>query len=231
MSVIPEISDPYLGSFVIGVIYGLGVCTASCLPYIAGYVAGTGAGFKTGIKITAYFNIGRVLAYASIGAVIGLVSGLVTVVAPNALSPFQVYSSLMFGILTVAIGASLLLKARKSQQCNIKESAAASKKTSRFGFDWGAFTLGLSRGLVVCPPLISLLLLYALPFSNPVGSVTVAVLFGIGTTISPLLVLGGVTGWLLNKAPLFRKWISLAGGGILILLGVVTITTSLTQLP
>jgi hypothetical protein len=57
-----------------------------------------------------------------------------------------------------------------------------------------------------------------------------AVLFGVGTTISPLLVLGGVTGWLLNKAPLFRKWISLAGGGILILLGAITIVNSAIQL-
>jgi len=231
MSVLPEISNPYLGSFVIGLVYGLGVCTASCLPYIAGYVAGTGAGFKTGVKITAYFNIGRVLAYALIGALIGLVSGLITEVAPNLLSPFQVYSSLIFGILTVAIGVSLLIKNRRQQHCSSKESSVASKKISRYGFDFGAFTLGLSRGLVVCPPLISLLLLYALPFSNPAGSVAVAVLFGIGTTISPLIVLGGVTGWLLNKAPLFRKWISLAGGGILILLGVVTVITSVTQLP
>jgi sulfite exporter TauE/SafE len=231
MSVLPEISNPYLGSFVIGLIYGLGVCTASCLPYIAGYIAGTGAGFKAGIKITAYFNTGRVLAYALIGALIGLASGLVTAVAPNVLSQFQIYSSFIFGILTVAIGASLLLKAHKPHQCSIKENTFASTKISRFGFDFGAFTLGLSRGLVVCPPLISLLLLYALPFSNPVGSVTVALLFGIGTTISPLLVLGGVTGWLLNKAPLFRKWICLAGGAILILLGVITIVTSLTQLP
>jgi sulfite exporter TauE/SafE len=231
MSALPEISNPYLGSFAIGLIYGLGVCTASCLPYIAGYVAGTGAGFKTGVKITAFFNTGRILAYALIGALIGLVGGLMTEIAPNALSPFQVYSSLIFGILTVAIGVSILLKARKPQQCGIQDSAITQRRISRFGFDIGAFTLGLSRGLVICPPLISLLLIYALPFSNPLGSMTMAVLFGIGTTISPLLVLGGVTGWLLNKAPLFRKWISLAGGGVLILLGVVTILTSLTQLP
>jgi sulfite exporter TauE/SafE len=231
MSVLPEISNPYLGSFAIGLVYGLGVCTASCLPYIAGYVAGTGAGFKTGVKITAFFNTGRILAYALIGALIGLVGGLMTEIAPTALSPFQVYSSFIFGILTIAIGVSILLKARKPQHCGIQDSAVTQRRIDRFGFDIGAFTLGLSRGLVICPPLISLLLLYALPFSNPLGSMTIAVLFGIGTTISPLLVLGGVTGWLLNKAPLFRKWISLAGGGVLILLGVVTILTSLTQLP
>jgi sulfite exporter TauE/SafE len=232
MSVIPEISNPYLGSFIIGLIYGLGVCTASCLPYIAGYVAGTGAGFKKGVKITAFFNGGRILAYALIGALIGLVSGLVTLMAPEVLSPFQIYSSLIFGAVTIAIGASILLKARKLKQCTLEgTNVVTTGRMGRFGFDFGAFSLGLSRGLIICPPLISLLLLYALPFSNPLGTMSLAVLCGIGTTISPLLVLGGVTGWLLNKAPLFRKWISLAGGGILILLGVITIVTSITQLP
>jgi sulfite exporter TauE/SafE len=88
----------------------------------------------------------------------------------------------------------------------------------------------LSRGLIICPPLISLLLIYALPFSSPLGSMTLAVLFGLGTTISPLLLLGGVTGWLLNKAPLFRKWISIAGGVALIVLGIFTLASSITQL-
>jgi threonine/homoserine/homoserine lactone efflux protein len=45
-----------------------------------------------------------------------------------------------------------------------------------------------------------------------------------------MILLGGVTGWLLAKAPLFRKWISLAGGGILILLGLFTMVSSIIQL-
>ena len=231
MSLIPEISNPYLGSFAIGLIYGLGVCTASCLPILAGYIAGVGAGFRRGVKVTLIFNSGRILAYALIGILIGLLSGLITLVAPGVLSPFQIYSSIIFGSITIAIGASILLKARKPHECNIQDvHIAARDKNKRFGFDFGAFTLGLSRGLIICPPLVSLLLLYALPFSSPVGTMTLAVLFGLGTTISPLLVLGGVTGWLLNKAPLFRKWISVAGAAVLIALGIVTIVSSVIQL-
>ena len=231
MSLIPEISNPYLGSFAIGLIYGLGVCTASCLPILAGYIAGVGAGFRRGVKVTLIFNSGRILAYALIGVLIGLLSGLITLVAPGVLSPFQIYSSIIFGSITIAIGASILLKARKPVECNIQDvNIAARDKNKRFGFDFGAFTLGLSRGLIICPPLVSLLLLYALPFSSPVGTMTLAVLFGLGTTISPLLVLGGVTGWLLNKAPLFRKWISVAGAAVLIALGIVTLVSSLIQL-
>jgi sulfite exporter TauE/SafE len=94
---------------------------------------------------------------------------------------------------------------------------------------FGAFTLGLTRGLVLCPPLI-LLLVYSLTFANPLGSIGIAVLFGLGTAISPILFLGGVTGWLFSKAPLFRKWISVGGGLVLVVLGLMTMISSLIEL-
>lgn len=230
MSLIPEITNPYLGAFAGGLLYGLAVCTASCLPVLAGYIAGVGSGFKKSVKITAIFNSGRILAYALIGGLIGLFGGLLRFfVSDAAISPFQVYSSLAFGIVTIAIGGWLIWKTRKpSCECNVQTGAVAVGKAGRWGVDFGAFTLGLTRGLVICPPLIALLL-YALPFANPVGTVGIAVLFGLGTAISPMLLLGGVTGWLLNKAPLFRKWVSIAGGVILIVLGIITILSSTIQ--
>jgi sulfite exporter TauE/SafE len=233
MSLIPEISNPYLGAFAGGLLYGLVVCTASCLPIVTSYIAGVGAGFGRGVKITMIFNSGRVLAYALIGGLIGLFSGLFRLfVSDAAISPFQVYSSLAFGAVTIVIGVSIFLKSRKLCDCNTQDTKniAVTHKTGRFGFDLGAFSLGLSRGLIVCPPLIALLI-YSLPFASPLGSVGIAVLFGLGTAISPILLLGGVTGWLLNKAPLFRKYIAIAGGAVLIGLGVITMASSLIQLP
>ena len=231
MSLIPEISNPYLGAFAGGLLYGLAVCTASCLPVVTGYIAGVGAGFSKGVKVTLIFNSGRILAYTLIGALIGLFSGLFRVfVSESAISPFQVYSSFAFGIVTIVIGAAILFRARKPCDCNEGRTPVGTfRKVGRFGVDFGAFSLGLSRGLVVCPPLIALLL-YSLPFTSPVGSVGIALLFGLGTALSPMILLGGVTGWLLGKAPLFRKWISLAGGGILILLGLFTMVSSIFQL-
>ena len=94
-------------------------------------------------------------------------------------------------------------------------------KTGRFGFDFGAFTLGLSRGLIICPPLIALLDLFIAFCQSAWKCMELAVLFGLGTAHLAILLLGGVTGWLLNKAPLFRKWISIAGGTVLIVLGII----------
>ncbi|MDR0373863.1 MAG: sulfite exporter TauE/SafE family protein [Nitrososphaerota archaeon] len=233
MSLMPDISNPYLGAFTGGLIYGLAVCTASCLPFVAGYIAGVGSGFRGSVKITMLFNSGRILAYALIGAVVGLFGGLLRIfVSDAAISPFQIYSSLVFGVITVIIGVMVLFKARKSSCECVGQDAkklADTQKRGRFGVNFGAFTLGLTRGLILCPPLMALLV-YALPFVSPAGSISIAVLFGLGTTISPLLLLAGVTGWLLSKAPLFQKWISFAGGAALIILGIYTMLNSTIQL-
>lgn len=232
MSLIPQISNPYIGAFLGGLLYGLAVCTSACLPVVASYIAGIGSGFQKSLKVTFIFNLGRILAYALIGGAIGLFSGLIHLSVSNTtLEPFQIYSSVAFGIVSIVIGTSIILKANKPCYCNIQDTKKlnARDKMSMFGVDFGAFSLGLSRGLIVCPPLIALLL-YSIPFTNPLGTVTIAVLFGLGTALSPILLLGGVTGWLLNKAPLFRKWISIGGAAILIVLGAITILSSVMGL-
>jgi sulfite exporter TauE/SafE len=232
MSLIPEISNPYIGAFTGGLLYGLAVCTASCLPIVTSYIAGIGAGFSKGVKVTLIFSSGRVLAYALIGGLIGLFGGLFRLfVSDSAISPFQIYASLAFGVVTIVIGISIFLKSRKPCGCNAQDpkGKGISGKAGRFGVDFGAFSLGLSRGLILCPPLIALLI-YSLPFTSPLGSVGIALLFGLGTALSPILLLGGVTGWLLNKAPLFRKWISMTGAAVLIGVGIFTMIGSLIQI-
>ncbi|MGD6852511.1 MAG: sulfite exporter TauE/SafE family protein [Candidatus Bathyarchaeia archaeon] len=233
MSLIPEISNPYLGALAGGLLYGLAVCTASCLPIVAGYVAGVGSGFKKSVKLTMIFNGGRILAYALIGGLIGLFGGLLRFfVSDAALSPFQMYSSFAFGIVTIVIGVWIMYKAKNPAcDCNTPQAqkTIATGKAGKYGVDFGAFSLGLTRGLIICPPLIALLA-YSLPFTNALGSLGIAVLFGLGTALSPMLLLAGVTGWLLNKAPLFRKWLAIGGGVVLILLGVYTMGSSLVML-
>ena len=228
MSLIPEIPNMYVESFVVGLLYGLVFCTSACLPFIASYIAGIGANFRKGVFVTLIFNSGRIAAYALIGGLIGIfASAFRFVLSETSISPFRQYSSYAFGIVTMAIGVSILFKSRStSRDCNQEGSRDLGSKKSSGRFDLRAFSLGFSRGLIVCPPLL-ILLLYSIPFGAPIDGLASAVLFGLGTAFSPLLLLGGVTGWLLNKAPLFKKWISLVGAGILILLGIATIANAI----
>jgi len=232
MSLIPTISNPFLAAFAGGLLYGLAVCTAACVPYIASYIAGIGAGFRRGTVVTLIFNSGRITAYALIGCLVALFSGLFRLALSNtAISPLQIYSSITFSVVTMIIGVSVLLKLRSPCDCKTpnNKTSFAQGKTTRFGFDFGAFSLGLSRGLILCPPLVALLI-YSLPFSTPIGSVGLAVLFGLGTSLSPMLLLGGATGWFLNKAPLLRKWIAIGGAGILIVLGITEFISAIIKL-
>ena len=228
MSLVPTTPNPFLEAFIVGVLYGSVVCVSSCLPYVAGYIAGVGAGFRRGVMITLTFSSGRLAAYALIGGAVGLLSGaLRLIVSAEALLPFQAYSSIAFGIVTIIIGLTMLLKIKSSPcNCPAENPGTMSGKRLSQRFDLKAFSLGLSRGLVICPPLLALLL-YSLPFAAPIDGLVLALLFGLGTVISPLLFLGGVTGWLLNKAPLFRKWIAIFGGGVLIVLGLLTLVTAI----
>jgi sulfite exporter TauE/SafE len=223
-SVFELFANPYLNSLAIGFIFGLGTCTVSCLPYIASYIASVGANFRQSIRITLIFNIGRIFSYAIIGVLIGVFGGLVRFFADEPTRfMLQNYSIIVLSVVTIIIGVSLLYKGRKTS-CNCNPSPLNPKRlTNRF--DVGAFTLGLSRGLILCPPLITLLVSSVL-LANPLGSVTIAVLFGIGTAISPMLLIGGVTGWLLSKAPLLRNYIAIAGAVIIILLGIITLISS-----
>jgi cytochrome c-type biogenesis protein len=228
MSLLPGIPNPYVQAFAVGILYGLVFCTSSCLPYIASYIAGIGADFHKGVIVTLVYNVGRITAYALIGGLIGVFSSVFRfAVDESSLAPFQQYSSYAFGAVTIIIGITILLKSRSaSHDCNPEYTENPSVKKVGGRFDLRAFSLGFSRGLIVCPPL-ALLLVYSVPFAAPIDSFAVAVLFGLGTALSPMLLLGGVTGWLLNKAPLFRKWLSLAGGGTLVVLGVLTLVSTI----
>ncbi|XES77416.1 MAG: sulfite exporter TauE/SafE family protein [Candidatus Bathyarchaeia archaeon] len=221
MSLLPEVANPYLAALAGGLLYGVAFCTSTCLPYVASYIAGINAGFRKGISVTVMFNLGRITAYAIIGAAIGALNLLVN---DSLLSSFQTYSSTAFSIITIGIGVTLLLR-KKPQGCSNCTAKATPNETSgklRSRFDIRAYTLGLSRGLVLCTPLMALLA-YSLTFASPFDSFALAVLFGVGTSLSPILLIGGATGWLLNKAPLFRVWISRLGAVALIILGVITL--------
>jgi sulfite exporter TauE/SafE len=231
MSLIPEIPNVYLGALAGGLLYGSILCTSACLPYVASYIAGIGAGFRKGVMVTLIFSLGRIAAYALIGGLVAIFAvAFGWLVSEATMFSVQQYSSYVFGAVSIAVGALLLLKSRTpkpSCDCDPKEAKNLTAPRAYRRFDVGAFSLGLTRGLVLCPPLV-FLLVYAVSFAAPIDSFIWAVLFGLGTTLSPILLLGGATGWLLSKAPLLRKWISMAGAAVLIILGAATLITALT---
>ncbi|MCX8151298.1 MAG: sulfite exporter TauE/SafE family protein [Candidatus Bathyarchaeota archaeon] len=218
MSLMTEISNPFIASFALGLFSGLVFCTSACLPYITGYIAGIGSGFRKSVLITATYNGGRITAYASIGLAISITK---LSIGEAFFSSYQNYALAALGAVSTTIGLNMIYKSKKHASCVSCPTSAVATASTQSGriFDPQVFLLGLTRGLIVCP-LITPVLVYSATTIAPTDSFFLATLFGVGTAVSPLLLIGGVTGWLLNKAPLFRKWISIAGGLTLIGLGI-----------
>jgi len=225
MTLLEQISNPYLASLVLGLVYGLTFCTSACLPYLVSYIAGIKAGFRKGVTITLVYNSGRIVAYAIIGTLVGLFQ---TVVSDTVFSSYQPFSSVIFGVFIIVIGLSIFYKKPKTG-C-VPKNAGTPKgilKNVKQRFDIRAFFMGFTRGFVLCPPLIAILLT-AVTFTQ-VNLTLIAVLFGAGTALSPLLFLGGAVGWLLEKAPFFRKWTSILGGVFLVLFGASVLLLTLIE--
>ena len=225
MTLLEQISNPYLASLVLGLVYGLTFCTSACLPYLVSYIAGIKAGFRKGDTVTLVYNSGRIVAYAIIGTLVGLFQ---TVVSDTVFSSYQPFSSIIFGVFIIVIGVSIFYK-KPTTGCVSKniESPKGILKNVKRRFDVRAFLMGFTRGFVLCPPLIAILLT-AVTFTQ-VNLTLIAVLFGAGTALSPLLFLGGAVGWLLEKAPFFRKWTSILGGAFLVLLGASVLLLTLIE--
>ncbi len=224
MSMLPQITNPYLASLALGLFYGLTFCSSTCLPYVISYIAGIKAGFRKGIIVTSIYNLGRVAAYALIGTIIGLFRMFVS---DAFLLTYQRYAFAAFGVTITAIGVSILFtKKTSSHTCNKTCTNLNVHVEMTRKFDVRAFLMGFTKGLVLCPPLLGFLL-YSATLSGPSDSVIFATLFGVGTALSPLLLLGGATGWLLNKAPLFKGWISKIAAVVLILLGLNMLLSAL----
>jgi sulfite exporter TauE/SafE len=225
MTGLEQISNPYIASLTFGLLYGFTVCTSACLPYVASYIAGIKAGFRKGVTVTAIYNVGRIAAYAVIGSIAGLLRSFVS---DAFFETYQTVFSAIFGVVVILIGISIFFKKTSCSTCMPKKAEPqGGLEVVKQNFDVRAFFMGFSRGFVLCPPLVAFLL-YAI--TNYQANYTVlAALFGLGTALSPMLILAGVIGWLLEKAPLFRKWTSILGGVVLVLLGASVLVLALIE--
>lgn len=157
--------------FFLGIAYGTTVCSLSCLPILAPCVLSTGRGFRDGLSLSFSFMQGKVLAYSFMGGLAALFGSSFL----NASSAQQI-----LGLVLIIMGIMLPFMNRR------KCSSTCEQPNRKLPF----FTLGLSTSLVPCPPLIAILTTAAARGDVVSGSLYGA-LFGIGLTISPLLLAGG----------------------------------------
>jgi sulfite exporter TauE/SafE len=227
-------AQPLMSALFLGLIYGATYCTLTCSPIIASYIIGSDRGSRRGIWLSVIFNSGRVVTYGLLGLAVGLAGGAFLVE-----SVFALWGAILFGASLAIIGLWIAFRRRPGDLgCSCaKEASWIDRIWHRIepregdGGEMSAVGMGLLIGLVPCPPLIALLV-----FSAAVGSagtgLVLGLLFGVGTVISPIIVIAGAAGWfsdrIAKEAPVMRFGIRRFAGLMLVVLGIWTSWNALT---
>lgn len=167
-----------LEAFILGVIYGFGPCTFSCAPVLVPIVMSTSKNLKQGLLYTLIFSLGRVLVYIVLGMIMGALGKNYEII----------FSNRVTGIFLILLGILLFFKIHK--KCLVPKVRITGLHMS--------FIAGVVMGFSPCAPLLGALALAIASKSIIMGGF-IALVFGIGTIISPILIIGLISG----------KWASL----------------------
>ena len=213
-----SVLTPFISSFLLGILYGWTSCTLVCIPFVSLYIIGSDKGVWNGLRATLIFNIGRIATYTVLGLIVGFLGEQI-------IGRFidKVYGNILFSYVLVIIGVTIMFT-RDEQACG--------KRPKKYWFldrlpqnpYLKAFVLGLFIAFVPCAGLLSVLSISAVSLSPLTGALA-ALLFGIGSSLSPLFFVGAGAGWFAQKvhlnSPNLRIWVRRVSGALLVIIGFV----------
>ncbi len=218
LDILQGFENIYIGMLVMGAFYGLTWCNFSCIPLIGPYIFGTQKGFQKGFDATLTFMLTRIVAYALLGGLSGWFGSIALEYVDSG------WMLGMAGILVLLIGATVIYRPKRAA-CKRGSEAQPPRQHTRMHM----IALGLSTSMVPCLPL-SAVLFYAAATGSFTTGCLLALMFGIGTSASPLYYLGGATGWLAKsigaEIPRYRGMLRILSGGILVVFGIQLLLAS-----
>ena len=188
----------------LGVMYGIGPCTISCAPLVVPLIMSTAKDRKQGVIYSLIFGMGRIFSYVVLGILAGLLGYALT----------GIVSRVALGIFLVILGIVLFFKVQ--ERCILKSKMKINSPSL-------SFVAGAIYGMTPCAPLVALLGLAVISGSALVGGM-MAFVFGVGTLISPIIVLGFFSGWFARNKEM-QEVVHYVSGIFLILMGVLYIFT------
>lgn len=192
---------------------GWGPCLAVWGPILLPYIAARGGGWQQGLKISALFSLGRVVALAILGALSTVVFAWINSFFP----PHRAsYLYLAVGLFVLLVGILIVL----GKQSRMPIQAVLRKRLVDAGGQSGLL-LGFLIGIAPCYPLVAVLTYIACAATNVLSGILYAVSFAIGTIV-PVLLLGTLAGFVPDRliaSARQRRIFGVVCGGVLILFG------------
>ncbi|MFH0935260.1 MAG: sulfite exporter TauE/SafE family protein, partial [Candidatus Omnitrophota bacterium] len=217
--------------FLLGLSFGAGPCLASCGPLLISYLAGTKKNFRGGLYSYILFSAARISVYLAIGLLVFLLGRVLASEFLGVISKYVLVSGggfiICVGVLLMARPCSpsvlsgaeglMLDKHKETGFCNVLQKKFLEKDKKSI------IIFGLIIGLIPCAPLLAAFSYMGLISKDWLTALTYSFFFGLGTLISPLLVLAGlagvIPGILADKQAVYGRIFNFFCGGILVLLG------------
>jgi len=169
--------------FLSGLILGSGPCLGFCAPILTSFIAAYKPSFKKALLSYLSFSWGKLASYMILGALCGTFSGILKsnffISYLNIINIALGFFVLIIGILTIIFKEPLGSKyCAFLSQGNLRNSSI----------------LGLLAGFSPCLPLLGILN-YIIIISGSAGEgLFYAFIFGLGATISPIILIAGLAG-------------------------------------
>ncbi len=198
--------------FLIGLTSSFSACLIFCSPLIVGYIGTTRKGWSCGLKA-----VSLILAFRLAGFII---LGLIAAMAGQLLLAWLIGAQrILFalgGLLIVSLGVLIIVSQQpKNPFCK------TIGKIKRASAPWDLIFLGLLMAFLPCAPHLVLLAFLALSATSMFQGMALAAAFGIGASISPLIL--GMVSSELSRITFSKGWITAAFrifcGGLIIAVG------------
>jgi len=193
--------------WVLGLSVGLTACTATCLPFMGALVVGGGQSAGGAFRQTGAFAVGKVTAYAVLGALAGYLGEVLLDVVEGDLGHW------LIGMVSVMAGLMLVYGHKAVKGC----------RTSRLLNGAPPLALGFVLSFVPCAPLAALLAGAALG-GDPLHGLAMGTVFGLGAAVTPLFIvvplLGRMGRELTAEHPRLLTAMRWTGAAVLVALGV-----------
>lgn len=171
-----------LSLFLSGIFLGAGPCLVSCGPFLVSFIAGNNKNFKQSLWIWFIFSLTRIFAYLILGLIVGLLSQEFLYKIYN--GNITKYIFILGGAFVFLIGTLMVFnKYPEIKACEAFKKNLLNKENKSI------ITFGLIIGFLPCAPLLGILTYVALISTNILKAVFYCFSFGVGTLISPLIIM------------------------------------------
>lgn len=214
--------------FLTGIALGAGPCLASCGPMLISYTAATKKGIKDSLRLYLIFSLSRIFVYLILGLVVGLLSQVFLLGSYQ--QDIAKFIYLIGGGFIFLLGLLIMLgREPRFKFCQVLRNNFIEKDAKSI------FVFGLVVGISPCAPLIAVLSYIGLASLSWFKGALLSLSFGLGTVISPLVLLvifAGFINKLFKQNEHFYALFQKICGAILCFLGLhLFITTLYNKFP